>query len=68
MHGIRLNKMGGYLDSNKEHTMPHIVVLPIELYLPYSNITNYYLIYKLERKFEFLFLTHEINVLPIELL
>lgn len=27
--------MGRYLDLNKELTVPHTAVLPIELYLPY---------------------------------
>jgi hypothetical protein len=27
--------MGRYLDLNKERTVPHSVILPIELYLPY---------------------------------
>lgn len=61
--------MGGYLDLNKERTVPHTAVLPIELHLPYNNITNLKIIWnKPERKIEFLFLTHEVNVLPIELL
>ena len=28
---------GGYPDLNREHTMPHTVVLPIELYPPLIN-------------------------------
>lgn len=29
--------MGGYPDLNREHTMPHTVVLPIELYPPFMK-------------------------------
>ena len=30
--------MGGYPDLNREHTVPHTIALPIELYPP--NILN----------------------------
>jgi hypothetical protein len=29
--------LGGYPDLNRELTVPHTVVLPIELYLPYYS-------------------------------
>ena len=29
-------RLGGYPGSNREHTVPHSVVLPIELYSPYD--------------------------------
>lgn len=34
---------GGYLELNKELTMPHIVVLPIELYPPLIIIIYIYI-------------------------
>lgn len=37
---------GGYSDLNREHIMPHIITLPIELYPPYIYIIvdNLYII------------------------
>ena len=35
---IILYNKGEYPDLNREHAMPHIAVLPIELYLPYITI------------------------------
>ena len=45
--------MGGYPDSNRELTVPHTVVLPIELYLPY-----YYHYLNLEPVFFFIITKH----------
>ena len=38
--------MGRYLDLNKKPTVPHTVVLPIELYLPVTLKTTLPLLYK----------------------
>ena len=51
--------MGGYPDSNREHTVPHTVALPIELYPPdyvgvirtlnnkYQKFMTYLLVYNI---------------------
>ena len=42
---------GGYPELNRELTVPHTVVLPIELYPPLDSIEFYILHYPRKKKF-----------------